>query len=282
MPDVWQSLRAAVSAATETAPQTVLATGTMVIAALVILTRGVLLDRLRYREESTRAAVRSLNELLVALEQLSQAVYVIADELLLKAHRHSVISRVVERASRHRATWSRNGYLIEIAASRTRFPLGSRGVDHAASRGELEEAMTRVSAVLDDIAREGVRPAVQRLLAPVMTEAFDLGILTGSPEVRVGRFDLGTVIDRPLWENRIVEVLSHEFSLLGGDCSDDKKSDYVMRSIHRYCIEAARSLDSQAQEYLFASRRIQILRSHLRRRQGGEGWTVQIATELTK
>lgn len=251
----------------------VLGATTALVAVAVIISRGGLLDRLRYREESTRGAVRHLNELLGTLSALAEAAHTVRHTVADTIDRSNLINRAVAEASRYSASWNaragRPDY--EHAPSPTRF-LYRHGSSTAAYA--VDEAFDRVAAVLREVAAAGLGLSAERLLRPVLSEAIDLG-LTNWSDLDDHRLVLGSASASTDWEKRLVESLKREFDQTGGG------GQIRRRILHQQCLKEARKLDNRALGNILTRHHIEVICRYLRRRQGGD-WATRFAMAFAK
>ncbi|WP_158893115.1 hypothetical protein [Amycolatopsis anabasis] len=278
VPAAWRQLAVAVSWVTHSSLQAVLASASAVIALVVIVSRGGVLDRLRFREEATRAAARHLVSLNGALVPLASTVHQVHRDILGTANRHHLLYRAVAEASDNTVTWRKDGRL-DFDRAPIRLQRGSDATWPSPAAVAVDEVIDRVNAVLAEIAESGLSDSVERLLKPVDTEAVYLGVaIVGSMDNH--RLELGAASDRVDAQKRFSDHLARRFERRDGDRDYDDAT--IEEPALQLCWEQARNLDRLALDYLFACRRIDTVCRHLQQRQGGNGWTTRIAMALTK
>lgn len=244
------------------------------IAVVVTASRGGLLDRLRYREDSTRGAIRHLNELCGALSDLAQAAYAARGAVVDTIDREHRIARWVAEASRYTVAWDEQAGCLDYRRRPVipaRF-LGER--QPRAAEKAVDDAFDRVAVVLKEVRASGLAWSAERLLRPVIAEAMETGVTRWST-LDTYRFQLGAASARAEQEKGFVEYLKRKFDETG----------YIepgnQRVLLEPCREAARELDSQALGNILARRRINVICRYLRRRQGGD-WTTRFAMAFAK
>jgi hypothetical protein len=210
VPTSWHALHGAYSRAAAWSVQSALTAISVALAIVVIVGRGSLLDRLRYREESTRGAVRHLNELRAAPLELSLAAYRARADVVEAYERYNLIYRSVAKASDYTVTWAKDGSLDPSRPPPR--PTWSRTQERSRrSEVAVDEAIDRVDVVLKELASSGLELSATRLLHPVISEALDVGVVYhGSLDAL--RIHLGAGSMRISWEtNFTASVLRRKF-----------------------------------------------------------------------
>jgi hypothetical protein len=282
VPATWHQLTVAGSWITHSSLQAVLTTVSALVAITVFVGRGRLLDRLRFREEATRAAARYLISLHGALAALGFAVGRVHTEVLDSAGRHHRLYQAVAEASNYTITWREGG---QLDFDHTPNQPGRRGdaLGPSSAAVAVDEAIDRVNGVLTALSESGLAASVTRLLAPVSAEALDLGVMVSS-RMDQHRLELGGASERTDSQKRFIDYLAGKLERFDGDeDQDDATIELLVRQpVLRACWEEARQLDRLAVGYLFTYRRIDAVCRHLRRRQGGHGLGTRIAMAVGK
>lgn len=257
-----------------------LTAATLVIALLVFVSRGGIVDHLRFREEATRTTARLFNDLLAAFTDLRYLLMLVQDRWLNEQQRFGDVDHAVTRATGGALAWTRNGQLQEIPKVARGLRLQRVRTDIALNITDdmMSRAIERVEQAQFEITASGLHKTVRRILFPVYMEAAALGILSrrvAGPD-RPGSYEwakAATLESRQRSRNALLDGLR---DLWMGDDTDD--SD--LAAMYDICWDAAHDRDKHAVDLTVHMHHIKTVCRRIERLQGDLGFGTRLMLAL--